>query len=285
MTAKDGAERFRWAPPQQMCTWARRYLLAGLARYPSQEEMLSVKPYRDRVGFRFRWRLWWLGVETKPAKVGVVGALAVAALFVLLSGTAVAKPVISLDSSQWTVFNRLQVATGYSTDKAMQAADGGVEFNFPDTASGFYTSLLMAHLSANLTDSTITAVIKVTADSGTTFVFNPQSNPAPNPANVRLVFWTTVGPFANEDYWWSNPASYVLAPGQATLSVPIDPALWSDLNGEFGNRDAAHLAQFAFAAANVKQIGLSFGGGFFFLNGVAVSGGSATFELVSMTLS
>jgi hypothetical protein len=41
--------------------------------------------------------------------------------------------------------------------------------------------------------------------------------------------------------------------------------------GHFGTYDATHTAAFAAAVADVQYIGLSFGGGCFFANGVGVA--------------
>ena len=59
------------------------------------------------------------------------------------------------------------------------------------------------------------------------------------------------------------------------MAVPLNPANWSDYNGHFGS-DPAYTAAFQQAVKNVTSIGLSFGGGCFFENGVASYGGSFT---------
>jgi hypothetical protein len=106
---------------------------------------------------------------------------------------------------------------------------------------------------------------------------------------------------ANEfDYWWSNTpvqatllhsgSYYQFSPtgggsnGVITLQVSLDPLNWSDLCGHVGTFD---LAAFMASISNIKDLGLSFGSGFFFENGVGVDGstGSATFQLTSYTIS
>ena len=110
-------------------------------------------------------------------------------------------------------------------------------------------------------------------------------NPCGTPASVRLYFETTNNELGYSQYWWSNngaASSYVLAPGSATLTANLDPSKWSDWDGHLGNFDAAHIAAFNEAVADVQQIGLSFGGGCFFANGVGSPSGSANIALTNL---
>ena len=68
--------------------------------------------------------------------------------------------------------------------------------------------------------------------------------------------------------------------GTATLTVPLTPSQWSDWNGQNG---ASVTAAFNAAVAKVSQIGLSFGGGCFFENGVTTTDGSGTFALTNFS--
>lgn len=82
--------------------------------------------------------------------------------------------------------------------------------------------------------------------------------------------------------WWSNSASQVLTNGTFTLTAKVEPAEWSDWNGQVGT---VVVAGFNDAAANVTLVGLSFGGGCFFENGVGTTDGNGTFTLNSFTAS
>jgi hypothetical protein len=55
-----------------------------------------------------------------------------------------------------------------------------------------------------------------------------------------------------------------------TVTIQVDPSQFSDWNGEQG---ANSPALFNDTASHVRQIGLSFGGGDFFENGVTGQGG------------
>ena len=67
-------------------------------------------------------------------------------------------------------------------------------------------------------------------------------------------------------------------------TVPLTGGNWSDFYGHFGN-DPLYSAGFDAAVSNVTKIGLSFGGGCFFENGVGTADGSGTFTLNLYTAS
>jgi hypothetical protein len=61
-----------------------------------------------------------------------------------------------------------------------------------------------------------------------------------------------------------------------TVSL-ADPGQWSDWNGQVGNSSPDVTAGFNAAVAKVSTVGISFGGGCFFENGVTTSDGSGAF--------
>jgi hypothetical protein len=75
--------------------------------------------------------------------------------------------------------------------------------------------------------------------------------------------------------WWADltPAMVTMNDTtQFTLTIkadPADPALWSDYNGQ---QASANPDLFNAAASHVRDLGLSFGGGYFFENGVTGQG-------------
>ncbi len=63
-----------------------------------------------------------------------------------------------------------------------------------------------------------------------------------------------------------------------TISNPMsDPSLWSDWNGQNGANPLVTEA-FLEATRHVQTVGLSFGGGCFFENGVTTSNNAETFS-------
>jgi hypothetical protein len=195
-------------------------------------------------------------------------------------------------ASKWKAWNYNRVTT-HPDEVAARTGNGDeIEFSFlgtPDTAF-----LLTKHpsykgtLLGDLTGKTLSATVGVSVTADTVFHYYGEPDACGRAPNVRFYFETdTSGKFDPKDYWWSNPVSVDLEDlkdgGDQTISVAMSPSLWSDWDGHMGTFDAAHTAAFNAAVKDVKYIGLSFGGGCFFANGVGVNPGSGTFRLVSFT--
>jgi hypothetical protein len=217
----------------------------------------------------------------------VLAALA-ACLLVLAS----ALPALADDFSQgngagaaanWKVYSLSSSGQTYTTKPATVSA-AGVGFAFtsaPDTR--LFMTTHPGDLLGDLRDKTITATFQIVGDAGSTYSGTSQGLPP----SVRLYFeGNTNGPFTYDTagyskYWWSNPESATLAAGTITLTATVTPALWSDWGGQLGS-DVGDA--FEAAAAHVSGIGLSFGGGSFFANGVGADG-TASFVLESYSVS
>lgn len=154
----------------------------------------------------------------------------------------------------------------------------------PDTAQ-FLTSHPAYNeiLLGDLTGRTVSAAFDI---QGTDFTYYGQgtpSNPCARPANARLYLQTNNNDLGASQYWWSNPVSADLTAGFHDMHAVLTPGQWSDIDGHLGTYDAAHTAAFAAAVADVQMIGLSFGGGCFFANGVGNPSGDATLELLTIS--
>ncbi len=182
-------------------------------------------------------------------------------------------------------------------------ADGGFgfksaplgTFTFPEVPAtntgGLGAALLLNNtgtLAGDLAGKTITVDFTISgADS--TFNYGGEPDGSGVAANVRL-YWDSASITKTKDlvatnYWWSNPVNVTLANGTGTLTTTVSPANWSDYYGAFGNQDQSTTSAFNAAAKDVKDIGLSFGGGYFFANGVGTTDGSGTFTVTSITVS
>lgn len=229
--------------------------------------------------------------------------------------------------SQWTIneLNGDEVTSTHANtipSGGVEFAFPSAGFNF-GVAS--YALLMIDSFSVSLNSgNTLTAKIIVsTSDVTTQFFGNPnggcytlssgiEGNPFFCPGFVRLffesnlpgggqkAFCTLPSNLSESNFWWSNngiratdagtPGGYyVLNIGGShsmtvTLRVPLQGSMWSDLCGKDGATNAAGFSQ---AIQTIKYIGLSFGSGDFFENGVGVDGstGSATFQLTSYTIS
>jgi hypothetical protein len=87
-------------------------------------------------------------------------------------------------------------------------------------------------------------------------------------------------------HWWSNPGAVgltTMANGtDYTLTVNLDPALWSNDYGAIGTHDGG--VAFHQTLASVLDLGLSFGGGSGFQNGFALMpGANGSFDLSELS--
>jgi hypothetical protein len=223
---------------------------------------------------------------------GAIFAVALVALFLSTAPTqAVSTFLIGpKPEKKWMeYFYRANGAAPAPKPSTLVNDGNAVAFNFPDTpdVSGFNTKhpAYNGTLLGDLTGKNVSASYAITGATGA-FTYYGQgtaSNPCGTPANVRLYFETNNNELGESQYWWSNPESDLLANGTNSLSANVNPANWSDRDGHLATFDAAHTAAFAAAASDVQQIGLSFGGGCFFANGVGTSNGSGTFTLTDFT--
>jgi hypothetical protein len=256
--------------------------------------------------------------------IPIIAIIAVTSLLLVPVVTVYATTSLPMDGSQWSILELLdsKIKTAHAN-----TIPTGVGFLLPDataTPAGFANLLTNGFTGSLTTGNTLTATIRVVTSSlGTMFVGNPDGGcPALGgtncPGTVRLYFASNLPQagmssclgtngnsshniVANEfDYWWSNTpvqatllnsgSYYQFSPtgggsnGIITLQVSLNPMNWSDLCGTPGDLAAA---SFMASIANIKDVGLSFGSGFFFENGVGVDGttGSATFQLNSYTVS
>ena len=136
-------------------------------------------------------------------------------------------------------------------------------------------------VSANFSLSNVTGVFTYFGEPSCS---GPPPDLGPLP-NVRFYFQTSnAGGFDETHYWWSNPVSWPLVTnGSMTLNNSLSGATWSDFYGHFGD-NPLYSTGFKAALSNVTAIGLSFGGGCFFENGVGTTDGSGTFTLNSYSV-
>ena len=166
-----------------------------------------------------------------------------------------------------------------------QAAPGSgvASLNFTNQPN---TALLIATQGSNTNlgnqaENIITANFTISGAIGA-FTYSGEPDGSGGQANVRLYFETKGGPFAYTNYWWTDAAFTPLGNGTFTLTAQIDPSVpWSDWNGQ---PSSGNVTAFDAAASDITGIGLSFGGGYFFENGVGTTDGSGTLTLNSFTV-
>jgi len=188
---------------------------------------------------------------------------------------------------------------GFAVQEARPLPGKGVQFAFLDRPDTII--LLTDHpaykgrLLGDLTGKTLSATVGADVTAGTQFTYFGEPDGSGKPANVRLYFETdlSLGPIVCpcqdkgwSSFWYSNPMRLdleALKAGPVTLSVPLDPTQWADGQEVPATADAAHLSDFAQAVAHVDHIGLTFGGGRHFHNGVGIvpGTGSGSFLLLA----
>ena len=227
-------------------------------------------------------------------------ALAFMALSASVPALAASPSATELSANSWRVFNiDTSVPKLWDINKAEALSTGGVGFPFQTSTTepavawdgtGWFTVYLKTNYNRDLTDKTITAIVDVVADASTQFwtrstLSASGSGCTSQPAYVRLEFQSATGNYNASDYWWSTGNTWnlsTIANVQTTLILSTTNAgAWSNINGQTGLGDPAG---FAAALKNVKEIGVAFGSSCSYASGVNVSGGPASFQLQSYTV-
>ena len=200
------------------------------------------------------------------------------------------------ETTEWTVYdynpsNHAIAPRNSPNSMPATTPDNGTtwQFNFrPNSYTALFTTT-DSSATGDLSGKTLNDVITV---SGSTGVFNSQHGFCDACATVRFYFRSPCasgpsdpppGPPVNgvppagfyTQFWWSNPMSMNLATMSAdTITASMsDPAEWSDWDGKRGT-DPLVTAAFYEATQCVQAVGLSFGGGSFFENGVTFKYGT-----------
>lgn len=131
--------------------------------------------------------------------------------------------------------------------------------------------------SFSLTSISMKGAVTVSSPS---VVFNYKSesfNTCVDPATLRPEFQGAL-PSGQDNRWWSSYA-IALTPGPFSLYVTMDPAFWSNVNGQVANSSTATLAAFQAAASSAYIVGATNGGGCFYGHGINTSDATATLAL------
>ena len=237
----------------------------------------------------------------------VVGGLAAILTLVLSGGTAFADyngpasafgPPNDPPASGWHIgyYTPSQYGTLSYAEAPTGSGIASLEFTSLDNTALLVTKqkakfpTLLGDLSG---DSSISSDVTISDVTGVfTYYGEPSCGGLPQeggiPANFRFFFETSnSGGFDETHYWWSNPVSWDLigptSNGPATITNSLNGAFWSDYYGHFGT--GPYAAAYEAALSNVTLIGISFGGGCFFENGVGTTDGSGTFTIDTFSVS
>ena len=162
----------------------------------------------------------------------------------------------------------------------MKQVDTHLEEAFPQISTTRFNYLCSPVNHANLSKyATISVTMGEATVSGTP-VF-PWLSPTNkwvdgcDPVSARPMLWvrnTNLSDTTNR--WWSSD-HFVLAPGQVTLTIPLDGSHWT---GVYGQKAGPKFAE------NVVAECITFGGGWFKGHGAYTTGGIANFQLFDYRL-
>lgn len=156
----------------------------------------------------------------------------------------------------------------------------------PETLGANSIHYIVTPLNMNISGRTeVVATMSTVIEGDPVFQYklNP-NNLGDKPANVSLFLQRQGDDLTAEKQfyrWWSEPLTYKLEPGEATLTVPLSPDQWISV---FGKSGAETPVEFQAALQNLGNIGMTFGGGSFKGHGVNIDKGSAVYSLHSMEI-
>lgn len=203
---------------------------------------------------------------------------------------------LSVQAHDWNVTARRLTGAYVWTNGLLSCESPGMYFTQYNPQGQTVMLTITNALYGNLTGKRLTAVCEVTGDQN--YVFGgwaTWNTSRVRPANVRLYFTSTQTIYTSAqssrwstNFWWCNaPTGWTNLPGLTgtfTLQAPLDPSLWSDGLGRWGN-DPFYAQGWSNCVANVAQIGLSFGGGSFYDCGVSnTNQPSNLFRLISFAI-
>lgn len=226
---------------------------------------------------------------TKRRLAGLVSASAMIATLTAASGPAAAMAAPKA-TSLWSVYEINSGVTAYTPKAAPGTSSSVATFAFPaKPTTALLTTAKNANLLGDLKGKTITATFRINGSSDAAFAHGGNQSCGTANSSVRLYFaGDTRGNFTQDTagyskYWWSNPSSkpVQISGDTVTLIVPVDTLNWSNWGGQLSNDIPTYFND---AAAHVSEIGLSFGGGCGFANGVGMSAGTASFVLTSYSV-
>jgi hypothetical protein len=200
----------------------------------------------------------------------------------ILVPAAFADNLITGKGEQWKVYNVEPATSSYWDINKAQIVGTTVQFpiqQFITQDTGSFAVYLLNNYNVSMTTSQTIAANVSWTPAGT---YETRSTAcAATPGYVRLEFQdVTSGPYNPNDYWWSTTYLDLNAGTSGSLSVSLDPANWTNLDGQTGTGNVG----FTKAMKNVKLIGLSFGSSCRYASGVALVGATGTFTLTSFTV-
>jgi len=228
--------------------------------------------------------------------IGAATGLLLLALIAWTTAVLRAQGPVDLKKTNWT----LTGWKGWNWSSSMPMSNdrtGALVIPLPDATKWFDTGKPNFYVSINYlyarggrlaANNIVVANVEYRITSGAPIVqFNLSGdNNGTVPGNFRLYMASSFLDWNDEfGRWWANPAvpwennggMFALAPGQATISMSLDPANWTSV---YGKRGSDFPDQFAAFLSRDIDVGGTFGGGDFFGHGVATTNGTAEVRIL-----
>lgn len=165
-----------------------------------------------------------------------------------------------LDASRWMTLSSGIAGSRVYGHAFLSNSEGALRVEIP-TLPRWVEYLFTAPASHQLVGPVSASLQAVT----TQISFGTQrSNTCPGEPEAHLYFVVDGDDKYGEFNRWWGGKPIVLAAG-GSVSIPIDPALWSSVYGKLGS---AAVEQWTYAIAHVTSVGMTFGGGCYLGHGV-----------------
>ena len=198
-----------------------------------------------------------------------------AAILFLFPTLAFAQLILPLSASKWGIY-------WDNVPQPYNLFTGELAFDFAQHSSGLWDGYLLTGVGTKRAPAKLsgTMVITLACISAPSVVFRWDSESGnvgcPTPANARPIIYSGLKSLvkSGSDRWWAHSIAYTLTNGTATLTIPLTPGNWSNVNGVL---DVNNPTGFQACLNSVSWVGMTFGGGCFYGHGVNVEGGNAQF--------
>lgn len=195
--------------------------------------------------------------------------------------------VVPLDRRFWHQHYNSTVnpAVFFAVAPPMKPIADGLSEIFPPSTANIRFNYLVYPIHTDISRfSSITLTIRVEAIEGTpVFIWKSPANNCTvgcMPASAHIMLWGPPGDlFSTHDRWWGD-AFITMAPGTASVTVSLDSAHWTGVNGQLATSDPAFEA----TLHQLVALCITFGGGFFAGHGLFTTGGKAEFDLLGCEL-
>lgn len=182
--------------------------------------------------------------------------------------------VVSLNPQDWYIFYSAGVPQHPSGDP-----DGAWSFDFPSSESDGHVNYVETPFNATIPMHSVTVVFEVQSNDPQYVVVDSTDH---LPATCRLMIEQRGDDLTDPNgRWWANASIYNLGSQDnqiISFDIPLTPEIWSNVDGQ------TNAQAFASALSNIGWVGITFGGQYFAGHGVAISGGSAKFVLISYSV-